>query len=78
MKKPLPVVLKLITENYDPVAAIEGTPAKAGIFEFSLEVEVTPPNDDTYYPYDVEESYNDGNDLCIASDSIDYSITLNN
>jgi|GEM_PF-1012863 len=74
----LPNGLKLVTEGYEPVAVIKGTPTKVGIFEFTLEVEVTPPDDDTHYPYDGEAPYDDGNDLCSATDSIDYSITVNN
>jgi hypothetical protein len=59
------------------VAVIKGTPTKAGVFEFTLEVEVTPKGADTDYPYD-EDSHDDGNNLCSATDSIDYSITVNN
>jgi len=67
----LPDGLKLVTEDYEPLTVIKGTPTKAGVFEFTLGVEVTPRFDDSDDPYD------DGNDLCSASDSIDYSITVN-
>ena len=73
----LPNGLKLVTQDYEPVAVIKGTPTRAGVFEFTLEVEVTPKGSDTYYSYD-EDSNDDGNNLCSATDSIDYSITANN
>ncbi len=68
----LPKGLKLVTEGYEPVAVIKGTPTKAGVFDFTIGVEVTPRFDNSDDPHD------DGNDLCSATDSIDYSITVKN
>jgi hypothetical protein len=68
----LPDGLKLVTEDYEPVTVIKGTPIKAGVFEFTLGVEVTPRFDDS------DDTHDDGNDLCSATDSIDYSIRVTN
>ncbi len=68
----LPNGLKLITQDRERIASIEGTPTKLGNYKFNLSVHVSPLSSS-----DDGEDYDDGDDLCSAYAFMDYVITVN-